>query len=203
MSTRLPEPLRVVVEQLGRLPGLGPRSALRIGMRLLQWPESETRRLGNAIAVLRDELCLCSRCGGIAAEDPCPICADANRDVQTLCIVPEWDSILALESGNFYEGQYFVLGGLLAPAQKQDSGSLAIKPLTDRLREGEIREVIMALGSTLEAENTATYLKQLLNRQFPQITVTRLAQGMPLGAEVKYMDQETLRQSMRNRQQMG
>jgi len=202
MPAKLPDPLRVVVEQLARLPGLGPRSALRIGMRLLQWPESETRRLGDGISGLRDELCICSRCGGIAATDPCTICAAPERDTETLCIVPEWDSVLALEAGNFYNGQYFVLGGLLSPSQKMDSSSLAVDHLLDRLAEKEIREVIMALGSTIEAENTATYIKQLLGREFPEIAVTRLAQGMPLGAEVKYMDQETLRQSMRNRQKL-
>lgn len=202
MAAPLPEPLHVVVQQLARLPGLGPKSALRIGMRLLQWPESETRRLGQGIASLRDELCLCSRCGGIAAADPCPICAAPDRNAETLCIVPEWDSILALEAGNFYKGQYFVLGGLLAPSQKMDSGSLAVESLLNRLAENEVTEIIMALGSTLEAENTATYLKRLLLQEFPDIAVTRLAQGMPLGAEVKYMDQETLRQSMHNRQKI-
>ncbi len=168
----------------------------------MEWPESETRRLGNDIANLRDELCLCSRCGGIAASDPCPICSAPERDREKLCIVPEWDSILALENGSFYNGQYFVLGGLLSASQKADSRSLAMDQLLARLGENEITEVIMALGSTLEAENTATYLKQVLAREFPHIVLTRLAQGMPLGAEVKYMDQETLRQSMRNRQKI-
>lgn len=202
MPAQLPEPLEEVARQLARLPGIGPRSALRIAMKLLQWPESEAKRLGSAIVNLRDSLCLCSRCGGIAATDPCPICGAPERAADTLCIVPEWDSILALESGNFYNGQYFVLGGLISPAQKTDSSALAIDQLLKRLGENEITEVIMALGSTLEAENTATYLKQLLAREYPDIAVTRLAQGMPLGAEVKYMDQETLRQSMCNRQRL-
>lgn len=202
MPARLPEPLQRVVEQLARLPGLGHRSALRIGMRLLQWPESETRRLGKGIADLRDELCICSCCRSIASEDPCPVCSDEERERTILCIVPEWDSILALEAGNFYNGLYFVLGGLLSVAPKIDSRCLAIDDLTDRLKEGEVKEIILALGSTLEAENTVTYLKNLISNQFPHIVVTRLAQGMPLGAEVKYMDQETLRQSMHNRQQL-
>lgn len=202
MPAQLPEPLRKVVEQLARLPGLGPRSALRIGMKLLQWPESETRRLGVGIGGLRDELCICSRCGGMAAADPCPLCSAPERDRETLCIVPEWDSIIALESGNFYNGQYFVLGGLLSPSQKTDSSSLATGQLLARLGENEITEVIVALGSTIEAENTATFIKKLLEKEFPHVAVTRLAQGMPLGAEVKYMDQETLRQSMRNRQKL-
>lgn len=183
------------------MPGLGSKSALRIAMALLQWPESETRRLGQGISDLRDTLCLCSRCGGLAAHDPCPICADSERDVETLCIVPEWDSLLAMEKGNFYHGLYFVLGGLLESLGQRDSRGFDAQKLLSRLAEGEIKEVILALGSTLEAENTASYLKTLLQRSFPQLKISRLAQGIPLGAEVKFMDHETLRQSLKYRQE--
>lgn len=196
----LPEPLRALVEQLARLPGLGPKSALRLAMTLLEWPEAETRRLGSAIAGLRDGLCLCSRCGAPAASDPCPICTDGARARDTLCLVPEWDALLALESGGFYHGQYMVLGGLLEPLQDRNSRSLEFERLAERLSEGEIKELILALGSTLEAENTVTYIKKAMSEKFPQITVTRLAQGIPLGAQVKFMDKETLRQSLRFRQ---
>lgn len=198
MSAPLPEPLRNASELLGRLPGIGHKSALRLAMTILQWPESEARRLGQAILALRDQLGICSRCGGIAAMDPCPLCQDERRDSTLLCIVPEWDSLLIVEAGGFYHGQYFALGGLLAPGRP--SQNLNIDKLQERLTEGEVEEIILALGSTLEAENTATYLKEKLSKDFPRIAISRLAQGMPLGAEVKHMDQETLRQSMRYRQ---
>lgn len=202
MAAVLPEPLKGLVEQLSHLPGLGPKSALRLAMRLLQWPEAETRRLGESIASLRDTLGLCSRCGAISPVNPCPVCADPGRDRACLCVVPEWDSLLTLEAGGFYNGQYFVLGGLLSPQNKKDSQTLETEKLLARLGEGEIREVILALGATLEAENTASFIRQLLERKFPDIEVSRLAQGMPLGAEVKYMDRETLRQSMLHRQKL-
>ncbi len=200
MASSLPEPLQALTEQLSHLPGLGPKSALRVAMALLKWPESETRRLGQGISNLRDVLCLCSRCGGLASHDPCPVCADRQRNGDTICIIPEWDSMLAMEKGGFYSGQYFVLGGLLETLRR-DSQNLETEKLLSRLSEGEIKEVILALGSTLEAENTASFIKTLIQKSFPNIKISRLAQGIPLGAEVKFMDQETLRQSMKYRQE--
>ena len=193
MSARIPEPLRELVEQLSRL---------RVAMTLLKWPEAETRRLGRNVHDLRDKLHLCSRCGGLSSTDPCTICSDAARQRDTLCLVAEWDSMLALDEGGFYHGQYMILGGLLAPLEKVDSESLDLERLVRRLEEGEITELILALGATLEAENTASFIKSLVRQRFPGIKVSRLAQGIPLGAEVKYMDRETLRQSLQYRQDL-
>ena len=170
MHSQIPEPLRALVEQLARLPGLGPKSAMRVAMTLLKWPEAETRRLGKGIHDLRDNLHLCSRCGGLSATDP------------------------------FYHGQYMILGGLLAPLANMDSDSLDLDRLISRLEEGEIHELILALGATIDAENTASFIRNLVRKRFPHIRVSRLAQGIPLGAEVKYMDRETLRQSLQYRQ---
>lgn len=200
MSGRVPEPLSSLVTQLARLPGLGPKSAMRVAMTLLKWPEAQTRNLGRAIAGLRDSLRLCSRCGGLSAVDPCPVCADPARDRGTLCLVTEWDSMLTLDEGGFYRGQYMILGGLLAPLDHVDAGALELDRLTRRLAEGEVTELILALGATLEAENTASFLREMVARRFPGVRISRLAQGIPLGAEVKYMDRETLRQSLRFRQ---
>ena len=110
--------------------------------------------------------------------------------------------MLALDEGGFYHGQYMILGGLLAPLEKVDSESLDLERLVRRLEEGEITELILALGATLEAENTASFIKSLVRQRFPGIKVSRLAQGIPLGAEVKYMDRETLRQSLQYRQDL-
>lgn len=202
MTAGLPEPLRALVEQLGKLPGLGPKSATRLAITLLKWPESETRRLGEGIYSLRDNLCLCSRCGGLAASDPCPVCADPRRSRDILCLVAEWDGMIAMEKGGFYHGQYMVLGGLLAPLQNRDVPDLETDRLLSRLGEGEVGELVLALGATIEAENTASYLKKLVSGKFPEIRVTRLAQGMPLGAEVRHMDKETLRESLKYRQEL-
>ena len=113
MHSQIPEPLRALVEQLARLPGLGPKSAMRVAMTLLKWPEAETRRLGKGIHDLRDDLHLCSRCGGLSATDPCDICKDENRSRDTLCLVNEWDSMLTLDEGGFYHGQYMILLSLI------------------------------------------------------------------------------------------
>jgi recombination protein RecR len=199
---RLPEPLKVLVEQLSRLPGLGPKSALRLAMTLLKWPENNTRSLGKAIHDLRDNLHLCSRCGSLTDTDPCTICTDGSRSRETLCLVSEWDSLLAMEDGGFYRGQYMILGGLIAPLDNVTPEHLELNRLQHRLAEGEINELIFALGTTMEAENTATYVKQLVASRFPHIRVTRLAQGIPLGSEVKFVDKETLRQSLNYRQEL-
>ena len=198
MSGRVPEPLRVLVEQMARLPGLGPKSAMRVAMTLLKWPEAETRRLGRNIHDLRDSLHLCARCGALSATDPCAICADPGRSRDTLCLVTEWDSMLTLDEGGFYHGQYMILGGLLGPQE----GPLDLERLDRRLGEGEVTELILALGATVEAENTGAYIREMVRRNFPGVRVSRLAQGIPLGAEVKYMDRETLRQSLRFRQEL-
>jgi recombination protein RecR len=197
---RLPEALRVLVDQLARLPGLGPKSALRLAMTLLKWPESETRRLGHSVCELRDRLRLCARCGALSDTDPCSICADPARQEAMLCVVAEWDSLLTLEDGGFFKGRYFILGGLLAPLDSM-ADHLELERLFTRLGEHRVEEVVLALGATVEAENTATFVRNLIRTRFPQVQVSRLAQGIPLGAEVKFMDRETLRQSLQYRQQ--
>ena len=181
---RIPEPLKELVEQMARLPGLGPKSAMRAAMTLLKWPEAETRRLGRNLYELRDKLHLCSRCGSLSDSDPCSVCADPSRGRDSLCLVAEWDS-------------------LLAPLDHSPAEALDMDRLTRRLAEGEVRELILALGATAEAEATASYVRDEVTRRFPEIRVTRLAQGIPLGAEVKFMDRETLRQSLRYRQELN
>ncbi len=170
-------------------------------MTLLKWPETETRQLGERITRLRDELHLCSRCGALTEQDPCPICLDPERNNEQLCVVSEWDSMLTLEEGAFFRGRYFILGGLLSPLDNINPDALELSRLEERLAEGSIREVILALGATVEAENTAFHIRSRLGRRFPHIRVCRLAQGIPLGAEVKFMDKETLRQALEFRQE--
>ncbi|MDL2267948.1 recombination mediator RecR [Desulfovibrio sp. OttesenSCG-928-G15] len=199
---KIPEPLKAVVDQLARLPGLGPKSALRCAMSFLKWPESETRRLGNAIYALRDNLHLCARCGALSDTDPCALCLDPTRSDDTLCIVADWDSMLTLEDGGFYQGRFLILGGLLAPLDNMNQESLDLDRLDRRLADQSIMEVILALGATVEAENTASFIRTRVQARYPHIRVSRLAQGIPLGAEVKFMDKETLRQSLKFRQDL-
>ena len=199
---RLPEPLKAVVDQLSRLPGLGPKSALRAAMAFLKWPEAETRRLGKAVHDLRDNLHLCKHCGALSDVNPCAVCTDPSRSRDTLCLVADWDSMLTLEDGGFYPGQYLILGGLLAPLDNVHPETLELDKLEVRLGEGEITEIILALGATVEAENTASFIRTRMHARFPNIRISRLAQGIPLGSEVKFMDKETLRQSLQYRQDL-
>lgn len=199
---KIPEPLQAVVDQFAHLPGFGPKSALRAAMTLLKWPESEARRMGQAILDLRSKLSLCSRCGALTDTEPCSICSDATRERESLCLVSEWDSMLTLEQGGFYRGYYIILGGLISPLDNMHPEHLDLEKLDRRLAEGEIKEIILGLGATVEAENTASYIRERVTKRFPEIRITRLAQGIPLGSEVKFMDSETLRQSMKYRQDL-
>lgn len=201
-DNRLPKPLADIVARVATLPGLGPKSALRIAMTLLKWPEAQTRDLGRAIHTLRDAVRLCSLCGALTDDDPCAVCADPARSPETLCLVSDWDSMLTLESGGFYKGVYLILGGLLAPLDNVTPDTLEIGRLEERLAQGVVTELIFALGTRLEAETTASFIRNRVAARFPHVAVSRLAQGIPLGAEVRFMDKETLRQSLAYRQQL-
>lgn len=196
---RLPAPLQKIVDQFASLPGVGPKSALRMALALLKWPEEAVRAFGRDIGSLRDSLHICSRCRGLTDRNPCALCQDPKRNAHQLCLVSEWDSLMMLEEAGVYQGHYLILGGLLSPLDGVDARNLEIGQLEILLREGNIREVILALGSTMEAEATGTYLHTLITREFPQVSLTRLAQGIPLGAEIKYVDRETLKQSLKYR----
>ena len=187
---------------MSRLPGLGPKSALRIGLTLLQWPEERSRALGDSILTLLDKLCFCEQCAGLAEASPCAICSDPTRDASVLCLVSDWDTVLAMEDSGSYKGLYLVLGGLLSPMENVTPDNLQFSRLADRLAAGEVRELILALGTTMEAENTASYVKNLVESRFKDIKLTRLAQGIPMGADVKFVDKETLRQSLMHRQDL-
>jgi recombination protein RecR len=197
---RLPGPLREVAEHLAKLPGLGPKSALRAALALLKFPREQAEGVGRSILTLRERLCLCGTCASLAESDPCPICGDATRNREQLCVVSEWDSLLALEEMGLYRGLYLVLGGLLSPLDGVGPQTLEFDLLRRRLDSGQVRELILALGSTLDAENTASHIKNIVTQGYSGVGVSRLAQGIPMGAEVKFMDRETLRQSLMHRQ---
>ncbi|GHV52752.1 recombination protein RecR [Deltaproteobacteria bacterium] len=200
MDTHLPQPLADAITRIASLPGLGPKSALRIAMELLKWPEARTKSLGKSIYDLRENLQLCSCCGALTDKDPCPVCDDATRNPETLLLVSEWDSMVTLENGGFYKGLYFILGGLIAPLDNITPEQLELDKLEARLAQGVVTELILALGTRLEAESTASFICSRVNVKFPHVRLTRLAQGIPLGAEVRFMDRETLRQSLQYRQ---
>ncbi|WP_291318551.1 recombination mediator RecR [Desulfonatronospira sp.] len=197
---KLPGSMQFLVDRLSDLPGIGPKSALRLAMTLLKWPEDKTRSLGQSICELRDQLCICSQCAALGDTDPCSICSDAMREQDKLCLVSEWDSLLVMEESGFFKGRYLVLGGLLSPLDGVRPDSLELDKLRRNLQNGRTSEIILALGTTLEAETTGSYIKNMVEKDYPHVRVTRLAQGIPLGSDLKFMDKETLKQSMRFRQ---
>jgi len=198
----LPAPLRAVVEQLSKLPGIGPKSALRIALTLLKMPRERAAGVGQSIINLRENLCICEECASLAESSPCPLCSDPNRNHGQLCLVSEWDALLAMEDMNLFKGRYLVLGGLLSPLDGVEPGHLEFDRLKRHLTSGGVTELILALGATMDAESTASYVKNMVENEFPDVKVSRLAQGIPIGGEVKYMDKETLKQSLRYRQKI-
>jgi recombination protein RecR len=201
MTRKLPDALTAVVDQLARLPGFGPKSALRAAMTLLRWPEGETRRLGTAIYDLRDRLRLCPHCGAPADVSPCAVCADPARSRDMLCVTADWDSMLTIEEGGFYAGLYFILGSLPGASGTRDDGDDTAR-LDARISGGEVREVVLALGATVEAEQAESLLIARLRRARPDLRVSRLAQGINLAQEVRFVDRDTLRQSFKFRQSL-
>jgi len=165
-------------------------------------PRERAGGVGQSILDLREKLCLCDDCACLAEASPCAICGDPARDSDQLCLVPEWDALLAMEDMGVFRGKYLVLGGLLSPLDGVEPGHLEIERLRRHLEKGTVSEVILALGTTLDAESTASYIKNLVESEFSEIRVSRLAQGIPVGAEVKFMDKETLKQSLVYRQKV-
>jgi len=202
MLDRLPQSLQAVVNRMAELPGVGPKSALRMGLTLLQWPEERVRSLGQSITELRDALCLCSQCGSLSDADPCSICKDPARRDDLVCVVADWDSLLTIDEAGFYRGKFIVLGGLISPLDGVHAGSLELQRLRSRLEKSTVTELILALGTTRKSEATESYIRNMVVTEFPGVSVSRLAQGIPIGSELKFVDRETLKQSLNYRQQL-
>ena len=190
------------MDHFASLPGLGPKSALRIALYLLTIPAQEVEAFGDAIISLRSTLTICEECGGFSDKSPCKLCADPSRDHSILCVVPDWDGVMVLERTRLFKGRYLVLGGLLSPIDGKNESALRLELLRRRLSKGEVKEIILALGATRDSEMTESFLKDLIAKEFPKIQVTRLAQGIPVGSELKYVDKETLKQSLTFRQRL-
>lgn len=193
------EPVVRLVEALGRLPGIGPKSAQRLTYYLLRSPVEEARALAEAILALREKIGLCSVCFNITDCDPCLICQDKERDHSKICVVERPSDIPPLEQTGKYNGVYHVLHGTISPAQGIGSEELKVKELLLRLQDGLVTEVILATNPNLEGEATAMYLRQII--QPLGIRVSRLARGLPFGADLEYADDMTLRQAIEGRQE--
>lgn len=179
-----------LIEQLGKLPGIGPKSAQRIAFYVVQNPGYDPSDLAELLATIRQRVSFCDVCGMIATESTCSICQDPRRDESVICVVEEAKDVWAIERTREFRGRYHVLGGALSPIDGVGPDDLRIRELMSRLASGTVTEVILATDPNLEGEATASYLSRLLVQ--PDLTVTRLASGLPVGGDLEYADELTL-----------
>lgn len=195
-----PEAVTRLVDELSRLPGIGPKTASRLAYYLLRAPVEQVRSLGEAVSTLRDRITFCSRCFNITEADPCPICADERRERGVVCVVEEPLDVLAIERTGEYHGLYHVLHGAISPVEGIGPDDLRIAELVARVQAGGIEEVILATNTSLEGEATAMYVqRQLL---LLDLRVTRLARGLPVGGDLEYADAVTLARALEGRREM-
>lgn len=189
-----------LVEELAKLPGIGPKTAQRLAFHLIAAPPEVAQGLSRAIVEAREKLVFCEVCANIADESPCGICRDRSRTREVVCVVEQPRDILAIEKAHGYRGLYHVLNGSLSPMQGVGPGDLNIDSLVRRVREGQIREIIVATNATVEGEATALYLARLLRS--PEVRVTRLAFGLPVGSDLEYADGRTLARAIEGRREV-
>jgi recombination protein RecR len=188
-----------LIQELSKLPGIGPKSAQRLTYYLLRTPDEQAKVLAEAILSLRQETRLCSSCFNIADSDLCPICRSDERDKNKICIVEQPQDILAIEHARAYKGLYHVLHGAISPTEGVGTDDIRLKELLERLTGSQIEEVIIATNPTLEGEATAMYINKLISPL--GIRVTRLARGLPFGTELEYADDVTLTHALEGRQE--
>lgn len=193
------EPIARLIEELNKLPGIGPKSAQRLAYHLLRSPDEEAKALAEAIFTLKEKIKLCSVCFNNTDCDPCRICQDKERDHSKICVVERPSDIFPLEQTGKYNGVYHVLHGTISPTQGIGPEELKVKELLDRLKNGSVTEVIVATNPNVESETMAMYLQQIITPL--GIRVTRLARGLPFGAELEYADDLTLGQALENRRE--
>ena len=192
--------LEEAVQEFSRLPGIGKRSALRLVLHLLKAPASDSRRLGTVLSRLRDEIRYCRICNNISESDTCVICSNPRRETSLLCVVEDIRDVIAIENTGQYQGRYHVLGGIISPIDGIGPQDLSIEPFLERIRSGEIREVIMALGTTLEGDTTTFYIyKRMQAIGTPDVICTTIARGISVGDELEYADEVTLGRSILQR----
>ena len=179
-----------LIDELGRLPGVGPKSAQRIAFHILQADPVDVRRLAEVLIVVKDKVKFCSVCGNVAEDELCRICRDQRRDPAVICVVEESKDVVAIERTREFRGRYHVLGGAISPIEGVGPDDLRIRELMTRLADGVVTEVILATDPNLEGEATATYLTRLLRPM--GLRVTRLASGLPVGGDLEYADEVTL-----------
>ncbi|HET7357756.1 MAG TPA: recombination mediator RecR [Nocardioidaceae bacterium] len=186
-----------LIDELGRLPGVGPKSAQRIAFHILATDPVDVRRLAQVLVEAKERVTFCSVCGNVAEEETCRICRDPRRDPSVVCVVEESKDVVAIERTREFRGRYHVLGGAISPIEGVGPDDLRIRELMTRLADGSVTELILATDPNLEGEATATYLARLVSAM--GLKVTRLASGLPVGGDLEYADEVTLGRAFEGR----
>jgi recombination protein RecR len=186
-----------LIDELGRLPGIGPKSAQRIAFFLLDSDPEDVRRFASTLTEVKAKVHFCSICGNVTVDTECRICADPRRDLSVLCVVEESKDVVAIERTREFRGRYHVLGGAISPIEGIGPDDLRVRELMTRLADGEVTELILATDPNLEGEATATYLARLVKPM--GLSVTRLASGLPVGGDLEYADEITLGRAFEGR----
>ncbi|MFA5753840.1 MAG: recombination mediator RecR [Patescibacteria group bacterium] len=196
---KYPPAVQNLIDKLSALPSVGPKTAERYVFYLLKQKEDKLKELAAAISELQEKIITCRTCGAWAETNPCPICADPNRSREILCVVENSQDLAAIESTRQYRGKYFVLDGLVDTIKDIQPSDLKIDRLADRIKKGEVKEIILALNFTMEGETTALYLTRLFK---DHIKITRLARGLPAGSDLEYADELTLSNALKYRNEV-
>jgi recombination protein RecR len=189
-----------LIDELGRLPGIGPKSAQRIAFHILEADPEDMKRLVDAVVHVKERVKFCSICGNVSEQETCSICRDPRRDPTAICVVEESKDVVAIERTRSFRGRYHVLGGAINPIAGIGPEQLRIRELLNRLSDGQIQEIIIATDPNLEGEATATYLARMLKTI--GVTVTRLASGLPVGGDLEYADEVTLGRAFEGRRNL-
>lgn len=192
-----PRSLVRLIKHLSKLPGIGEKTAVRLALYILRSSDEDARALSASILEVKEKIRFCSKCFGLSETAPCRICLDKNRDHAIVCVVEQPSDLAALEKSGAFKGVYHVLHGALSPMNGIGPENLRIKELIERVTHGEIKEVALATNTGVEGEATASYLAQIL-KQYP-VRVTRIATGVPMGGDLKYLDEVTLKRAMERR----
>ena len=196
----LPEPISSLIGTLNKLPGIGPRSAERIALHIVQADSDTVKQLAETMLAARERVRFCEVCGALTDKSPCAICTDARRDASLVCVVERPVDIISIEKSGTFRGHYHVLGGKISPLNGVEPEDLHISELERRLSAGQIKEIVMALGTDVEGDATGYYLAKRLARQ--SLRITRIAHGLPAGTGLEFADELTLSRALEGRREM-
>jgi recombination protein RecR len=196
-----PAPLRRLIRQMARLPGIGEKTAERLALHLLTAAAPQVEELARAIVEVKEKVRLCSRCFSLSDGELCGVCSNPARDAAVVCVVEQPGDMVALEKSGGYTGLYHILSGVLSPLNGVGPDDLRVRELVETVASGGVREVVLATGTSVEGEATAVYLAGRLEA-YP-VTVTRIASGVPMGGDLKYVDQVTLKKAMEARRALA